>query len=179
MEINRGTRLIAADAVIAGMPDAPPIEHAAGLGCFYRPISDIVSMEPLPGFGGPEFYYGVLFHELIHATGHPRRLNRRDKNGALRPFVTKAYGVEELTAELGAAYLCQQVGIANERLTENQAGYLQNWLEALRYDKRLFSTRRVPLSGPPSTSWAETRPNQQTQQPYSKQPDPNRRVSPA
>lgn len=131
-------RLPAAAAVIAGMPDAPSIEHAAGRGCFYRPLADVISMEPLPSFEGPEFYYGVLFHELIHATGHPRRLNRQEKNGALRPFGTKAYGVEELTAELGAAYLCQQVGIANERLTENQAGYLQNWLEALRNDKRLF-----------------------------------------
>jgi antirestriction protein ArdC len=132
------TRLPAADAVLTAMPNAPQIEHAAGLGCFYRPFFDIVSMEPLPVFAGPEFYYGVLFHEFVHATGHPCRLNRRDKNGGPHPFGTKAYGVEELTAELGAAYLCQQVGIANERLTENQAGYLQNWLEALRSDKRLF-----------------------------------------
>lgn len=132
------TRLPAADAIIAGMPDAPPIEHAAGLGCFYRPFSDVVSMEPLPGFESPEFYYGVLFHELVHATGHPRRLNRQEKNGAPRRFGTKSYGVEELTAELGAAYLCQQVGIANERVMQNQAGYLQNWLEALQNDKRLF-----------------------------------------
>lgn len=95
-------------------------------------------MEPLPGFECPEFYYGVLFHELVHATGHPRRLNRQEKNGAPRRFGTKSYGVEELTAELGAAYLCQRVGIANERLIQYQAGYLQNWLEALRNDKRLF-----------------------------------------
>ena len=132
------TRLPAADAVIADMPDAPPIEHAAGRGCFYRPFSDVVSMEPLPSFESPEFYYHVLFHELVHATGHPRRLNRWEKDGAPRRFGTKSYGVEELTAELGAAYLCQRVGIANERHAEYHAGYLQSWLVALRSDKRLF-----------------------------------------
>ena len=95
-------------------------------------------MEPLDSFAGPEFYYGVLFHELIHATRHPRRLDRHGRNGGPRPFGTKAYGIEELTAELGAAYLCQRVGIANERLTTNQAGYLQNWLHGLRSDKRFF-----------------------------------------
>ena len=55
-------------------------------------------------------YYSVLFHELMHATGHQTRLNRTT--------VTKRhyqgspdYAIEELTAEIGANYLAKLCNI--------------------------------------------------------------------
>ena len=46
----------------------------------YRVESDIVAVDPAragsAGMGGDEGYYGYLVRELLHATGHPSRLDR-------------------------------------------------------------------------------------------------------
>jgi len=48
--------------------------------------------------------------------------------------------VEELVAELGAAFLCADLGITPEP-REDHASYLAHWLEILREDKRaIFSS---------------------------------------
>ena len=47
--------------------------------------------------------------------------------------------MEELTAELGAAYLCAQIGIYAEPRADH-AAYVASWLKVLRGDKRaIFS----------------------------------------
>ena len=43
-------------------------------------------------------YYSVLFHELTHATGHEKRLNRKNKFDDHK----KSYAFEELIAETGS-----------------------------------------------------------------------------
>ena len=47
---------------------------------WYRVESDIVAVDPdraaEQGMGGEEGYYASLIHELLHATGHPSRLDR-------------------------------------------------------------------------------------------------------
>lgn len=52
-----------------------------------------------------------------------------------RRFADQAYAREELVAELGAAFLCADLGVA---LTprEDHAAYLASWLDVLRADKR-------------------------------------------
>jgi antirestriction protein ArdC len=64
---------------------------------------------------------------------------------SLRPAITEANGFaslkyypEELTAEIGAAFLCGQAGIFEGTLN-NSAAYLQNWLEALKSDRKLIA----------------------------------------
>ena len=48
--------------------------------------------------------------------------------------------MEELVAELGAAFLCADLGITPEP-REDHASYLAHWLEILREDKRaIFSS---------------------------------------
>jgi antirestriction protein ArdC len=54
-------------------------------------------------------------------------------------FGDRAHAAEELVAELGAAFLCADLGISN-RPQANYAAYLSHWLEILRADKRaIFS----------------------------------------
>ncbi len=45
------------------------------------------------------------------------------------------YATEELTAEMGASYLKSYAGIPIEQL-ENNAAYINGWLERLKQDKR-------------------------------------------
>ena len=47
--------------------------------------------------------------------------------------------LEELVAELGAAFLCADLGITPE-LREDHAGYIDNWLTVLKGDKRAVFT---------------------------------------
>jgi antirestriction protein ArdC len=77
----------------------------------------------------------VLGHEAVHATGAEHRLNRD-----LKPrFAEEGYAMEELVAELGAAFLCSALGLANEP-REEHAAYLSNWLKVLKHDKRAIFT---------------------------------------
>ena len=77
----------------------------------------------------------TLYHELIHSTGHPSRLNRSTVNEASW-FGSENYSKEELIAEMGAAFLCVHTGIENETVN-NSAAYIAGWLERLRNDQRL------------------------------------------
>ena len=50
-----------------------------------------------------------------------------------------AYAREELVAELGAAFLCADLGLTPEAGTDH-AAYIQSWLKVLKEDKRaIFS----------------------------------------
>jgi antirestriction protein ArdC len=72
---------------------------------------------------------------LTHFTGAPHRLDRT--KGKL--FGDPDYAFEELVAELGAAYLCADLGVSNEP-REDHASYVASWLRALKDDKRaIFS----------------------------------------
>src|SRR6185437_2759538 len=86
-------------------------------------------------FESPEAYYGTLFHELTHATGHVSRLNRKEVTDPVQ-FGSSLYSREELVAEMGAAFLCGHSGIENTTLDQS-AGYIQSWLERLKDDRKL------------------------------------------
>ena len=50
---------------------------------------------------------------------------------------TRNYAAEELIAELGAAFLCAEFGFDGD---VRNAGYIGNWIELLKADKRAFFT---------------------------------------
>lgn len=107
------------------------IRHG-GNEAFYRPSSDHVQMPPLVFFRDAESYYSTLAHEMTHWTRHPSRLGRdfgRSKWG------DPGYAREELVAEIGAAFLCCDLGITPEP-REDHAAYLDYWLRVLKEDKR-------------------------------------------
>lgn len=103
----------------------------------YSPAMDEIKMPVIERFHSAEHYYATLFHELVHSTGHPSRLNRPGVANFDR-FGSEQYSREELIAECGAAFLCGHTGITNESVERNAAAYLQNWITALKGDSRLI-----------------------------------------
>ena len=137
--ISEAHRIEACDAVYASYANAPNIVHRDPARAFYSPLFDYVNMPRPSAFDCPEAYYSVLFHELVHSTGHRDRLNREElvqSDG----FGGERYAKEELTAEIGACYLAGSCGLdlTDHRLLTNAAAYLQNWLTALKGDKTLI-----------------------------------------
>jgi antirestriction protein ArdC len=132
--ISPFTAIERAEQIIDQMPNRPDIYHE-GDQASYSPAYDRVTMPPRERFTSAEGYYGTLFHELSHATGHQTRLNRKGIIDPIR-FASKDYSQEELVAEFSSAMLCNLAGIEQETIT-NSAAYIQNWLKALRDDKKL------------------------------------------
>ena len=109
--------------------------HEEGNRAFYRPPTDSITLPLLAQFKDTAEYYSTLFHEMTHSTGHSSRLNRLTKVAA---FGSEDYSKEELVAEIGAAALVQHGGLETSSSFRNSAAYVQNWLKALRDDKRLI-----------------------------------------
>ncbi|KWT91743.1 DNA primase TraC [Variovorax sp. WDL1] len=102
---------------------------------FYAPSADFIQLPPAAAFRDAESYAGTKAHELVHWTGNEKRMAREFG----KRFGDKAYAFEELVAELGAAFLCADLGITPE-VREDHAAYLAHWLEVLKDDKRaIFS----------------------------------------
>jgi antirestriction protein ArdC len=129
--INAGQRSVELDSAIARL--GASIAHDGGDAAFYRPATDSVHLPAFERFRDASNYYATVFHELAHWTGSERRLARQLANR----FGSSAYAAEELVAELGAAFLCAEHGVAGEL---RHAGYLDSWLKVLRQDKRAIFT---------------------------------------
>jgi len=121
--------------IVANMPQRPEIKFGMAK-AFYSPAEDFVGMPNRERFTSEEEFYSVIYHELCHSTGAAHRLNRPTVTEA-NNFGSEEYSKEELVAEMGAAFLCGQAGIA-ERTLNNSVAYLQNWLEALHNDHKLI-----------------------------------------
>jgi antirestriction protein ArdC len=121
------------EEIINGYMDKPPIEHISNRAC-YNPIADKIKMPKKELFDCEVSYYSTLFHEIVHSTGHSSRLNR-DELKKLAAFGDDSYSKEELTAEMGSAYLCGVAGIDNEHETKQTTAYLQSWLNVLKNNK--------------------------------------------
>lgn len=101
----------------------------------YLPTRDEIHLPSPEAFASTEAYYGVAFHELIHWTGHNSRC-ARDLSGR---FGTSGYAMEELVAELGAAFLSAEVGLSQQP-RKDHAQYISSWLDVLRTEpKAIFS----------------------------------------
>jgi antirestriction protein ArdC len=98
---------------------------------YYVPSRDFISMPSFEAFKGADHFYCTAFHELTHWTGHKSRLDRDLKNR----FGSRGYAVEELTAELGAAFLCAEFAFDGD---VRHAGYIASWIELLKADNRVF-----------------------------------------
>lgn len=116
------------------------IEEIGDEAC-YIPSRDLIRMPERRRFtgtettGAAESFYSTLCHELVHWSGAKHRLDRNLEGR----FGKQAYAMEELVAELGAAFLCGDLGIAPEPRIDH-AQYLAHWLSVLKSDKRaIFS----------------------------------------
>jgi antirestriction protein ArdC len=120
------------------------IRQGGDIACYWL-RDDLIQMPDRCRFVGTgtstptEAYYATLLHEHIHWTGAGHRLNRPFGNSMRDP----AYAREELVAELGAAFLCADLAIANEPRADH-AAYLAHWLSVLETDPRaLFTAARL------------------------------------
>jgi len=126
-------RIDAADAFMTAT--GATIQHG-GNSAFYAPARDVVQLPPFEAFKDKESYYATALHELTHWTKHKSRLER---DFSAKRFGDTGYAREELVAELGAAFLCADLGITPE-IRDDHAAYLGHWLNVLKEDKRaIFS----------------------------------------
>ena len=134
IERHEHAPISACSEIMGCMPKPPEIQHA-GSKAFYNVQTDRVTLPPPPElFVSAEEYYATGFHELIHSTGHEKRLGRESIVEAA-PFGSPVYSFEEMVAEMGAAYLCAEAGISPAVL-DNQGAYISGWLARLRDDRR-------------------------------------------
>ncbi|MBF6568058.1 MAG: DUF1738 domain-containing protein [Candidatus Binataceae bacterium] len=134
IETHEHDPIEAAERIIAGMPNPPEI-HYAGSKAFYSSVTDRITLPPRELFISAEEQMATTYHEVSHATGHPKRLNRKSISEAA-PFGSPVYATEELVAEMSAAYLCAEAGIS-PAVIDNQASYVAGWLKKLRDDRKL------------------------------------------
>jgi antirestriction protein ArdC len=105
------------------------LENAAA----YVHADDVITMPAFGSFRGRAEYCATLFHELVHWTGHPSRLDRQ--LGARFGLQSKA--AEELIAELGAAFLCAEFSVDG---FIPHAAHIENYLQLLEDDPKAIFT---------------------------------------
>lgn len=128
----------AAEAIIAGMPNPPKLRFGGSDRACYSPMLDLIMMPAREAFHGAAEVYSTLFHEHGHSTGHESRLGRKGVTEG-QHFGSDAYGREELVAEMTAAFLGAECGIA-PAVIENTVAYLANWIAAIKEDPRVILT---------------------------------------
>ena len=111
------------------------MENRQGNEAFYQPFADKIVLPLMAQFAETAEYYSTAFHELVHSTGHEKRLNRLD---APAHFGSEDYSKEELIAEIGSSALVHHCGLETRNSFRNNAAYIQNWLSVLRNDKRFI-----------------------------------------
>ncbi len=125
---NEPARLAAAEDYFERV--AASVVYGGDLAC-YVPAVDVIRLPELGRFDRLADFYSTAAHEHVHWTGHRSRLDR-DLSGR---FGDRAYGAEELIAELGAAFWCAQFQL-EQATRPDHAAYLADWLAILRQDAR-------------------------------------------
>ena len=121
--------------IVNGMPNAPMVQEWSS-SLFYSTITDHIQMPEPEYFAKNEDYFSALFYALIHATGHPSRLNRLACMN-IPPLSARQYNRSHLTWEMGAAYLCSIAGIPPVFL-KKYAYESTGWLQVFSTDKKMI-----------------------------------------
>lgn len=130
--LSEEERIAEAEAFFSAIPAT--ITHGGNMAC-YKPEADTVEMVPFSRFESARAYYSVLSHELTHWSGAKARLDR-DLSGR---FGSEAYAMEELVAELGAAFVAGKLALPSEPRRDH-APYIASWLKVLKSDPRALFT---------------------------------------
>lgn len=133
-----------AEAVIEAMKRETGlmIIHGGDRAC-YVPTLDEVRLPPKRAFKTEYDYYSTACHEICHSTMHAKRLDRAEAYA--KKWGDSAYGLEELTAEIGAAILASETGVARSAELaaahlEDHAKYLRGWIKAIERDPMAIFT---------------------------------------
>ena len=119
--------------------------HRSGTRACYHIRDDYIELPARSRFVGSatstatEAYSATLLHELIHWSGAAHRLNRDFAAATSKADIA----AEELTAEIGAAFLCADLWVSNEPRPDH-AAYVSHWLQLLKHDPRtIFTASRL------------------------------------
>ena len=126
-------RIQAAEAFFSTIP--ADVRHGGGR-AFYSITEDFIRLPAFEVFESPEAYYATRAHETAHWTRHPSRL---DRDFGRKRWGDEGYAMEELVAEMAAAFVGAGIGIAPMVLDEHTA-YIASWLKVLKGDKRAIIT---------------------------------------
>jgi len=129
--INENERIANCDTYIKNTH--AKVNEIEGDRAYYSPIKDEIVVPTLNQFNDSVSFYGTVLHELVHWSGNKKRLDRLTS----APFGSDEYAKEELIAELGAIFLCNQLGIETTP-RDDHSQYLNSWISALNDDVRLI-----------------------------------------
>jgi len=88
---------------------------------------------------GKRTYIQVVKNKRVDGAVRQSVIESRCNRQLGRRFGDQAYAIEELVAELGASFLCADLGIADESRADH-AQYLSSWLSVLKADKKAIFT---------------------------------------
>lgn len=134
-------KLVQPTAVVDAVEEAEEIIAATGAKirydgsqdkAYYAPATDSITMPIREAFTSTGGFYGTLFHELTHWTGHASRCNRN----LTGKYGNADYAFEELVAEIGSAFLSARFGM--ESVTQS-AAYLQSWVKGCKEHPELLA----------------------------------------
>lgn len=128
--------ILECESILNAMADMPAFTFQGKQAAYYDIERDEIVLPKMKSFRTSEGYYSTVYHELVHATGAVKRLNRKTLTDMV-PFGTESYAMEELIAEMGSAYLCRFSGILPNQI-KNTVAYLDNWLGIFKKDKRFI-----------------------------------------
>lgn len=138
-----------AEAIVNGYKNAPKIVERPQDSAYYTPSRDTITMPTKEQFverTSIDDFYKVLFHEMIHSTGHSSRLDRK-LVGVTADKVS--YSKEELVAEIGAMYLTS-IAHLNPKDHERQSqAYINGWIKFIKssHEKALISAMTKARQG--------------------------------
>ena len=118
-----------AEDIYNSFPNKPTLGHG-GNSAHYVPTRDHVQMPEMNQFFDVDSYYKTLFHELVHSTGHAKRLNRKSLTDIKRSG-DDLYSKEELVAEIGAWYLTGLCNLDPKDSMLNSQAYINGWSKKL------------------------------------------------
>ncbi len=104
--------------------------HQRGDRAEYNLTNDRVTMPPRSQFGDPGAYYRTALHEVAHASGHPKRMDRQGLQDAAKTGSgSEAYAREELRAEISSMMTNTALDIGHQ--SRHGAAYVKSWVKAL------------------------------------------------
>lgn len=106
----------------------------------YSPSNDLIELPFRHQFATMADYFETAFHELVHATEHPSRLNWD------RGKIDHTYAMGELVAEIGACFMCAELGLPTADTLNNHHAYVKSWITALENDPKAVFTASAQAS---------------------------------
>lgn len=116
------------------MTEQTGLQFKPGAAAMYVPALDTVVTPAPSAFKSLGDYQSTMLHEIGHATGAEKRLNRATLTAPDARFGSQTYAKEELRAELFSAFAAMETGITRTRDEQHHA-YLQSWAQVLKKDK--------------------------------------------